>query len=87
MEAYVQMDLDEGLPNWLMVLFAVSSTSLIAVNLFALLTSVCLLPTINSFKYVRWVCGCVVVGRGDNTRPYGHVRLLPFEGGYHVQRC
>eukprot|EP01134_Creolimax_fragrantissima_P000793 CFRG0793T1 len=52
MEAYVQMNLDDGLPDSLMILFAVSSTSLIAVNLFALLCSVSLLPTINAYNIV-----------------------------------
>lgn len=33
------MDIDDGLPEWLMILFAVNTVSLIACNLFALLTS------------------------------------------------
>lgn len=35
----MQMELDESLPDWLLILFAVNTTSLITVNLFALLTS------------------------------------------------
>lgn len=58
---FAQLVLDPNAPSWLLVLFAVLSGLLISVHLFALLVAICVLPNLESYKYVRVVLNTSVV--------------------------